>query len=324
MNQQKNARAERTIGSYRHIYRSLASALKTKDWPSIIDLCTIAYNVTPTLKSGLSPFQVYFNRSPHIFIPTMPQLMAQQKATDIYKDNESLIAKIKQAVMKSDAKQTNKYIQAKNKKARDRKDILIGTLCLLKDLSTPKAGEEAKKVRPLYRKDPFVVVNRHKKLVILRRIKDGKIYWSSECYVKPVASRKDLFENLPEEIKRHISGPFRADALLRNTDDFKIMAEQYYRKGSVPGSSRESAKWDHRYFPMETDTLKGSDGKSISEKETDSTNSETIRFSTKATEEKAKSKCKNLTNDNAVIESSISSSEDSRVTIQRKMFNLTV
>ena len=49
-------------------------------------------------------------------------------------------------------------VSNKNKKARDRKDIPIGTLCLLKDLSTPKAGEEAKKVRPLYRKDPFVVL----------------------------------------------------------------------------------------------------------------------------------------------------------------------
>ena len=169
-----NSRCERSIQSFRHAYRSLSTQLRTRDWPDIAKLCTMAYNVAPTLRTGLSPHQIFFNRNPHIFIPNAPQMMSREKATNIYYSNKSVVEKINRAVMSADAKQRQKYLAKVNSKAKKRKDIEIGTMVLLRDLSTPKAGEEAKKHKPAYLRDPFEIINKHQKMIILRRIKDGK------------------------------------------------------------------------------------------------------------------------------------------------------
>ena len=269
-----NAKCERTVGLFRHIFRTLSTQLRLKNWVSITHLACICHNVTPKLSHSFSPFEIFHGRRPNIFIPTLPKILDIEKREELYNENKNLINQIKETIVKADAKDRERYLRKRNIKAKQNKDIEVGAMILLKDLRSRKEGEIAKKHGPIYLKDPYIVVHKEKNLAILRKIKDGTLQWAATYHCKPVHSRKELFQSLPVEIQEQLGGEFDKDEILRTSGDFQRLAKQFYRKIKTPPTEFEEideAENRVQYLPMERN-----EGESVGNMSED--NNETIVF----------------------------------------------
>ena len=76
-------------------------------------------------------------------------------------------------------------------------------------------------------------------------------FLASEQYVKPIALRVELFENLSDKTKAQLGGKFDPNSLLRSAEEFERLAEEYYRAVSTRTQSQKSKRWNYIECPVE-------------------------------------------------------------------------
>ena len=141
--------------------------------------------------------------------------------------DEKIINDIRKAALQADIRKRKRYYEMHNKKARERDDIKMGQVVLLRNMKTPKKGELAMKHRQVFYPQPYLVRNRIGKLIVLEGLFDKKIRWADIQFVKQVKGRTDLYSKLPRRIQRQLGKPFKSPDNFKTPADLEDLIEAF-------------------------------------------------------------------------------------------------
>ena len=207
-----NPMVERSIRSVRHLMRSLEFG-KPFNWLKNLSLIQDVYNTTPRIYKNngetllKSPLEIQTRRKMAPLNITT-KFLTDQEIDQQYKEDLKETQRVERIIKEHLRLQKKRFMDEHNLKAR-KPTIHIGDLALIKDLVPPRPGEIAKKHKPAYKPELYIVRFVKDFLCVLENVETGATIYFSTHYVKKYEPRSEIFNLLTTEQQNIMGQAFK-------------------------------------------------------------------------------------------------------------------